>query len=135
MHGPDETATTDDSTTTILELRQVVRKFVEERQWEKFHNAKNLSMSLAVEAAELMEHFQWLTSDEASTLEPFAAGQTDKQMVAEELADVMSYAFAIANVLDVDISQTLLRTMEKNRKKYPIDSPLTAAGKPTPRAP
>lgn len=106
--------TADDSTTTVAELRAVVQTFVDERNWRKFHNAKNLSMSLAIEAAELMEHFQWLTTDEV-----VAGEQQDFAEIADELADVTSYALALANVLQIDLSQALRNKMVKNRLKYP----------------
>jgi dCTP diphosphatase len=104
-----------DTVTTIQELRTIVQQFVNERSWQKFHNAKNLSMSLAIEAAELMEHFQWLTTDEA-----VAGEQLDHGEVADELADVVCYALAIANVLKIDVAQAVVAKMVKNRGKYPV---------------
>lgn len=116
----------NDSTTTISELRELVRQFVQERQWQKFHNVKNLSMSLAIEAGELMEHTQWLSTEQAQD-----HSQIDKSAVAEELSDVISYALAIANALDIDLASALEQKMVKNRVKYPIDSPRTGLGLPT----
>lgn len=107
-------ANPDDTKTTVAELRAVVQEFVDERQWRKFHNAKNLSMSLAIEAAELMEHFQWLTTDEV-----VAGEQMDVNEIADELADVTCYALALANVLKIDLSQAVRNKMVKNRIKYP----------------
>jgi len=108
--------TKDDSTTTVAELKEVVQQFVDERKWRKFHNAKNLSMSLAIEAAELMEHFQWLTTDEV-----LAGQQQDFNEIAAELADVTCYALAIANVLKIDLAQAVNSKMVKNRLKYPTE--------------
>jgi dCTP diphosphatase len=107
--------TNNDSTTSVSQLREVVRDFVAERRWEKFHNAKNLSMSLAIEAAELMEHFQWLTTEET-----VAGDQQDLAEIANELADVTCYALALANVLKIDLTQAVTSKMIKNRIKYPI---------------
>jgi NTP pyrophosphatase (non-canonical NTP hydrolase) len=104
-----------DPTTHVQELRQVVRDFVEERDWKQFHSPKNLSMALAVEVAELMEHFQWITPEDSRQLDEQA--KTD---VGEELADVLCYTLAIANELELDLTSTLLRKMEKNRAKYPV---------------
>ena len=104
-----------DATTSVIELRQVVRDFVEERDWKQFHSPKNLSMALAIEAAELMEHFQWITPEDSRQLDAQA-----KSEVGEELADVLCYALAIANELELDLTSTLLRKMEKNREKYPV---------------
>ncbi len=108
--------TKDDSITTVAELKSVVQQFVDERNWRKFHNAKNLSMSLAIEAAELMEHFQWLTTDEV-----VAGEQQDFAEIADELADVTCYALAIANVLKIDLAQAVNSKMVKNRIKYPAE--------------
>lgn len=116
----------NDSNTTVQDLRAIIGQFVAERDWQKFHDIKNLSMSLAIEAAELMEHSQWLTTAQARQIESLELGD-----VAEELADVLSYTLAIANVLQVDLSSTLKRKMIKNRQKYPIGAPNTELGKPT----
>ncbi len=109
----------DDSTTTVAELKVVVQQFVDERNWRKFHNAKNLSMSLAIEAAELMEHFQWLTTDEVVN-----GQQQDFVEIADELADVTCYALALANVLQIDLAQAVNNKMVKNRQKYPAEQRL-----------
>ena len=106
----------DDSTTFVADLKSVVQQFVDERNWRKFHNAKNLSMSLAIEAAELMEHFQWLTTDEV-----VAGEQQDFTEIADELADVTCYVLALANVLKIDLSEAVNSKMVKNRKKYPAE--------------
>ena len=107
-----------DSDTTIAHLRRVVEEFVDRRDWHQFHTPKNLSMSLAIEAAELMEHFQWLTAEQSRAV----AGQSEKLgQVGDELADVLCYALAIANELHLDLSSALERKMVKNAKKYPAD--------------
>ena len=72
-----------DPVTTVDELKQLMNEFVQEREWSQFHSPKNLSMSLAIESAEVMEHFQWLTIDESRSLD-----DSQKQEVAEEVADV-----------------------------------------------
>ena len=107
-----------DQKTTVAELRDAVRRFVEARDWRQFHSPKNLSMSLAIEAAELMEHFQWITT-EASR----AVGENAEKLLAvsEELADVICYALAIANELDIDITTAMQHKMVKNERKYPAD--------------
>ena len=107
-----------DHETTLAELRELVRRFVDARDWRQFHTPKNLSMSLAIEAAELMEHFQWLTPDESRAL----ADQPEKLAAAgEELADVLCYAMALANELGLDVSETVRAKMIKNAKKYPAE--------------
>jgi NTP pyrophosphatase (non-canonical NTP hydrolase) len=107
-----------DSTTTVNELRQIIREFVEERDWRQFHAPKNISMALAIEAAELMEHFQWIDADASRQL---PADHTKLAAVAEELADVIGYSFALANELGIDVSDAIRNKMVKNRQKYPAD--------------
>ncbi|MCR9295550.1 MAG: nucleotide pyrophosphohydrolase [bacterium] len=103
-----------DDEITIREMRRWMQEFVAERDWERFHNAKNLSMSLAIESAELMEHFQWLTSQEVESGTGF-----DMAEVRDELADVTCYALSLANALGIDLSQAVHQKMIKNRVKYP----------------
>ncbi len=102
----------------IAELRDLVRRFVDERDWCQFHTPKNLSMSLAIEAAELMEHFQWLTPDQSRAL---AADPAKLAAVGEELADVLCYALALANELGLDIDSIVRDKMAKNALKYPAE--------------
>ena len=107
-----------DHDTTIEQLRQLVRNFVQERDWQQFHTPKNLSMSLAIEAAELMEHFQWLTAEQSRAV----ADDAGKRAAAgEELADVLCYAFALANELGLDIVTAVRDKMAKNAVKYPAE--------------
>lgn len=107
-----------DSQTTVAQLRELVRQFVEERDWRQFHTPKNLSMSLAIEAAELMEHFQWLTPKESRAI---SDDDAKLEEVADELSDVVCYALALANELEIDVAKSLERKMAKNREKYPAD--------------
>ena len=108
----------NDESTTISELREMVREFVAERDWQQFHAPKNISMALTVEAGELMEHFQWLTLDASRAIRD---DQQAKQAVGEELADVVCYALAMANELDLDLASALEQKMAKNRLKYPAE--------------
>ncbi len=108
----------NDQTTTIDELRTLVSDFVDERDWQQFHSPKNISMALAIEASELMEHFQWITIDASREL----AGDPEKlAAVGEELADVLSYSLAMANSLGIDLASTIEAKMVKNAKKYPAE--------------
>jgi dCTP diphosphatase len=107
-----------DAETTVAELRKIVADFVAERDWSQFHSPKNVSMALAIEAAELMEHFQWLTTEASRAL----ADDAEKlAAVGEELADVVGYSFALANELGIDLSQAIRAKMIKNVEKYPAD--------------
>ena len=107
-----------DSSTTLAQLRDVVRRFVEERDWRQFHSPKNLSMSLAIEAAELMEHFQWIDAVESRRVgdDPAKLAQ-----VRDEVADCMCYLLALGNELNLDLSLAVRDKMAKNAVKYPAD--------------
>jgi dCTP diphosphatase len=107
-----------DATTTIAELRQVVRQFVDERHWNHFHAPKNLVMALAIEAAELMEHFQWQSVEQSRLARDDAEHLA---AIADELADVTCYALALANTLNIDLSLAVRQKMVKNAVKYPVE--------------
>ena len=107
-----------DSDTTIGQLRQLVNDFVDRRDWHQFHTPKNLAMSISIEAAELMEHFQWLELDESRAV----ADDPEKlSVVGDELADVVCYALAMANELGLDLSEVVRDKMAKNERKYPAE--------------
>jgi NTP pyrophosphatase (non-canonical NTP hydrolase) len=106
-----------DAATTLAELSAVVREFVEERDWRQFHTPKNLAMALAIEVAELMEHFQWIDGAASRRIADEPAKLAD---VSEELADVLCYTLAIASELGIDLATSLAAKMVKNRAKYPI---------------
>ena len=107
-----------DANTTIAQLREAVHRFAEERAWEPFHSPKNLVMGLAVETAELMEHFLWLECD-ASRNVCQDAGK--KQEIADELADVACHVFNLSNALGIDLSEAVRAKMIKNALKYPVE--------------
>jgi dCTP diphosphatase len=100
----------------FLMLRDKLRAFAEERDWDQFHSPKNLSMALMVEVAELMEHFQWLT--EAQSHELFTE---NKNAVGEELADILLYLVRISDKLEVNLLESALHKLEKNAIKYPVN--------------
>jgi NTP pyrophosphatase (non-canonical NTP hydrolase) len=108
----------NDTTTTLAELREAVRRFVDERDWQQFHAPKNLSMSLAIEAAELMERFQWISAEESRRAADDPAKRT---AIAEELADVVCYTLALANELNIDLAAAFADKMRKNAQKYPAE--------------
>jgi len=105
-----------DERTTIEELKQLVARFVDERDWKQFHTPKNLAMALAIEAGELMEHFQWLDQAESRDV---ANDEAKRAAAGEELADVICYALAMANELGLDVSRAMHDKMRKNELKYP----------------
>lgn len=97
-------------------LREEIRAFVAERDWDQFHTPKNLSSALCVEAAELLEHFQWLPTGSGDELNP-----AKLQQVRHEMADVLVYLIRLADKLDVDLSAAVSEKMILNRVKYPAD--------------
>ena len=107
-----------DATTTVAELKDAVRRFAEERDWERFHSPKNLAMGLAVETAELMEHFLWVDSEPSRRLVDDAAR---RQAIAEELADVAVYVLNLSLSLGIDLSDAVRMKMIKNAEKYPAE--------------
>ena len=103
---------TDNSLDT---LRKQVAAFAAERDWDPFHNPKNLAMAVAGEAGELIEHFQWLTLEQAARL-PKAA----REEVALECADVLLYLLRLCDKLDIDLARAARRKLALNAKKYPV---------------
>jgi len=101
-------------TTDLIELRDALRQFATARDWRRFHTPKNLAMALIVEAAELVEHFQWATAEESCALTPAKAAE-----VEDEVADVLIYLVELADVLGVDLIAAAKRKMKKNAIKHP----------------
>lgn len=108
----------NDSDTVIEELKLILMEFVRERDWEKFHNPKNIAESICIESGELLEVFQWKSEQE---VENWKLEQEKKDRVAEELADIIIYSLSMANAMDIDVAQAVLAKIEQNEKKYPVD--------------
>ncbi len=117
-----------DSATSVSELKSRILAFVRERDWEQFHNPKNLSMALAAEAGELMEHFLWATPEQSQAI---ANDPVKRSRIADELADVVIYAIEFANVTGLDISASIEAKMLANAKKYPVEKSKGRADKYT----
>lgn len=100
----------------LADLNSQTNLFSDERDWSQFHSPKNLSMALIVEAAELVEHFQWMQADESDLL-------TNKKrlQVGDELADILIYTVRLANRLNIDLEKAAQEKMRKNKIKYPIE--------------
>jgi len=101
---------------TLDDLRNQLREFARARDWEQFHSPKNVAMAMIVEAAELVEHFQWLTEAQSQALEP-----EKREQVAQELADVFLYLVRLADRLDIDLMDAAQRKLVINAQKYPAD--------------
>ena len=101
---------------SLSDLRETINTFVAERDWAQFHTPKNLAMAMIVEAAELVEHFQWDTSQESQQLTA-----KKREAVSHELADTFVYLLRIAEVLNIDLIQAANQKITLNALKYPVD--------------
>jgi NTP pyrophosphatase (non-canonical NTP hydrolase) len=108
----------NDADTQLQEIKDRVLAFAAERDWEQFHSPKNLSMAISAEAAELMEHFLW-QSTEASCVD--VKNEPLRAKVEEELADVFIFAIEFANVTGIDIAAIIQAKMQRNAVKYPVE--------------
>jgi len=106
----------NDQKTNIQDLKDNIEAFVQKREWAQFHSPKNLAMSISIEAAELMEIFQWLTVEEAWKI---ADDPETFIHLKEEIADVMIYCLSLANRLDIDITMAIEDKVAKNEKRFP----------------
>lgn len=107
-----------DTTTPIAVLVEAVRRFAHEREWAPFHSPKNLSMGLAIEAAELMEHFLWIDTEASRQV---AADAKKLAEIADEMADVACYLLTLSYTLNIDLSDAILAKIAKNALKYPVE--------------
>jgi len=107
----------NDENTRVYELKKKVADFNRARDWERYHNPKDLVISLCLEVAELLEQFQW----KSPGAEEILNNPKMVENLREELADIIIYVLSIANTLDVDLSQTVINKIQKNAEKYPVD--------------
>jgi len=106
-----------DNNTTIADLKKKIEKFMNDRDWEQYHDPKNLSMSIAIEAAELMENFQWDNSEHSlKTLKD----REKRKNIEEELADIAVYVIDFCNMNGIDLTEIIQKKLAKNEKKYPV---------------
>lgn len=105
-----------DKDTSLEELKMLVTRFRDERDWKKFHSPRDLSMSISVEAAELLEHFLWKSPKEIGELD----GQSLRE-INEELADVIILCLSMADILNVDVSEIVKGKIKANGQKYPVE--------------
>jgi NTP pyrophosphatase (non-canonical NTP hydrolase) len=101
---------------SLSDLNKLLKKFAIDRDWEQFHNPKNLSMALIAEAAELVEHFQWLTPEQSQAL-----SQQKRTEVSHEMADILIYLIRLSERLDIDIIKAANDKMEINQNRFPIE--------------
>ncbi len=105
-----------DATTTINDLKKMIKKFIEEREWQQYHSPKNLSMQIAAEAAELMELLLWVESKES-----FEEVTKNKEAVEHEIADIVHGIICFCLQANIDLSSALEKKMALNAKKYPLE--------------
>jgi dCTP diphosphatase len=107
-----------DGATTINELKRLIQQFVDEREWGKYHNSKDIALAISVEAGELLELFEWVREHEIPALLDDPA---KRQRLGEELADVMILCLNMASAIGLDVADAMGRKLEMNRRKYPIE--------------
>jgi NTP pyrophosphatase (non-canonical NTP hydrolase) len=107
-----------DSDTNIESLKELVRQFAAEREWQPFHSPKNLSMGLAVEAGELMERFLWIDGEASRRA---ADDPVEREAIADEMADVANYLLTLSYTLGIDLSEAIRAKVAKNAVKYPVE--------------
>lgn len=100
----------------VKELTEKIKRFRDERNWRQFHDHKSMAVSLVLEAAELLEHFQWTSKEEGEKY-----GQDNKEAIAEEMADVAIYLFELADNLGIDVIDAIEKKLKKNAEKYPVE--------------
>ena len=108
--------TSGESPASLETLRDALRRFASDRDWEQFHSAKNLAIALSVEAAELLEHFQWMLEAESTALDP-----DQHAKVREEVADVLLYLIRLADKLGIDLLAAAHEKLTLNAAKYPVE--------------
>ncbi|MFQ6121030.1 MAG: nucleotide pyrophosphohydrolase [Methanosarcinales archaeon] len=109
-------------------MKEKIKKFCEDRDWDQFHGAKDLTTALIIEVAELLEHFRWKSGKE---VEELFKNTEKKEDLEDEMADVFYFLLRLAQKYDIDMSEALERKMEKNEKKYPIEKAKGSAKKYT----
>ena len=109
---------TKDNETSIHELKEKIKSFCEARDWDQFHNAKDLAIALSIEASELLEHFRWKNEQEVGAL--FEIPEK-REKIEDEMADVLYFLVRLSQMYNIDLSESLNRKMEKNNKNYPVE--------------
>lgn len=102
--------------TNLNELKQKLIDFRDERDWKQFHNPKDLSQAISIEASELQEHFLWVSQEKSHRIV-----EENKEDIADEMADIFAYLLSLADITGIDLERALLNKLEKNKEKYPIE--------------
>ncbi|MFT4303709.1 MAG: nucleotide pyrophosphohydrolase [Candidatus Woesearchaeota archaeon] len=107
-----------DKKTTVDDINNVVKKFVDDRDWEQFHNPKDVALALSIEVAEVLEHFRWKSPDE---VKEWLTNPNNKKELADEIGDCVYFLFDLARVSNIDIAKAFEEKIEKSAEKYPIE--------------
>lgn len=107
-----------DTETYVSEIKKWIQKFNDERDWNQYHHPKELAISISLESAELLEHFQW---EKKRPLQAIKSNKKLIQSLKNELSDILIYSFNFANKLDIDISEAIKNKIEENNRKYPAE--------------
>jgi len=110
----------------LNDLQKIIIRFRDERDWKKFHNPKDLAMSISIEAGELLQHFQWVSENEV-----WKVAKNRKEEIAEEMADILIYLLYLADAIGIDMEKEFLKKVEKNAEKYPVEKSRGVAKKYT----
>ncbi len=100
----------------LNKLKEKLVEFRDERNWKQFHNPKDLSQAISIEASELLEHFLWVSQENSNKIV-----QDYKEDIADEMADILAYLLSLSDVTGIDLGEALLKKLEKNKIKYPIE--------------
>lgn len=117
-----------DRNTTLSQLKEILEKFRDEREWKQFHTPKNLAEAISIEAGELLENFLWKKDPE---IENSFKDPTFREKIKHELADILCFCINLANVTGIDIASAVIDKIEHNRKKYPVEKAKGSAKKYT----
>jgi NTP pyrophosphatase (non-canonical NTP hydrolase) len=107
-----------DRHTTVIELKERIKRFCEDREWDRYHNAKDLAIGISTEASELLEIFRFKSEKEA---EEMFESERKKKEIGEEIADILFFLLRLAQKYDMDVAEQLERVVEKNEKRYPVE--------------
>jgi NTP pyrophosphatase (non-canonical NTP hydrolase) len=102
----------------IQDIKDLIKKYCEDRDWDQFHGAKDLAVALSIEASELLEHFRFKSKEE---VEELFKNLKKKEEIGDEMADILYFLFRLAQKYDIDLSEAFDRKTEKSAKKYPIE--------------
>ena len=124
---PGDTLMSDEKT-TLIDLRDMVKKFVNDREWSQYHNPKDVAVAISLEASELLEHFLWVPDKESGAI----AKEAEKRLkLEEELADIIIYCLSFANVLKIDVAKAVEDKIRLNAIRYPVELAKVDDAKPS----